>query len=272
MKRNEELQKKLDLALEMDRKIVGVRLLKTAEDFQHSKAQAIRSRLPYCMMVGGASKGNLMKGTGENMGCSGASLALGFLKATPEFYCGQQYYDMGTYKNVDIAKKTSDKISMIEEDKYGVEVGALELMEETPDVVIMVVNPFNAMRIIQGYSYSYGTNDAFKMAGMQAICAESTSYPYVSQKINVSLLCAGTRMLNQWGTDELAISMPFTLLEKTIEGVLKTINPLERDGNKKVIAAKADKIQPEALQLEEPIVYGQNYDTGFYFVGEKGKI
>ena len=70
-------------------------------------------------------------------------------------------------------------------------------MEKDPDVVIVVSTPYNIMRLIQGYSYYYGSYKGFKMAGNQAMCAEITACTYVTNEINTSMMCSGTRFLSK---------------------------------------------------------------------------
>ena len=57
-------------------------------------------------------------------------------------------------------------------------VRPLEDFTEAPDVVIIVSYPRNIMRLIQGYTYHFGTAQGIKMVGNQAICAEATAHPY----------------------------------------------------------------------------------------------
>ena len=58
---------------------------------------------------------------------------------------------------------------------------------------MIAANPFNVMRIVQGYAYHYGMLKNVNMIGNQAICLECTARPYVLKDMNVSVLCIGTR-------------------------------------------------------------------------------
>lgn len=72
-------------------------------------------------------------------------------------------------------------------------VRPLEDFTEAPDVVIIVSYPRNVMRLIQGYTYHFGTAQGIKMVGNQAICAEATAHPYMENGMNISCLCNGPR-------------------------------------------------------------------------------
>lgn len=262
-----ELVKKLSNALGLNRHTVGVRFLSSVEEYDACSAQAIKHKLPYCVMVKSASAGHRIKAKAENMGCSGGSRALGMDAVSESYTSGEDYSGFGIFHDRSVAKKVVHHISIRQETPYGVELSALDLMEEDPDLVIQITVPYNAMRLVQGYTYFYGTYANFKIGGLQAICSESTAYPFESGDINITMMCAGTRYICNWGRDELAVSMPYEKFEKTIDGLLLTIDPLERDGDKQRIERNFKK----ADLLELDLHYGQNYDTGYYEFGKSGK-
>ena len=262
-----ELVKKLSNALGLNRHTVGVRFLSSVEEYDACSAQAIKHKLPYCVMVKSASAGHRIKAKAENMGCSGGSRALGITEASERYKSGEAYESFKIFEDISVAKKVAENMSIYRKKPYGVEVSSLELMENEPDVVIQISDAYNIMRLIQGYTYSYSTYANFKIGGLQAICSESTAYPFESGNINITMMCAGTRYICNWGRDELAVSMPYEKFEKTIDGLLLTIDPLERDGDKQRIERNFKK----ADLLELDLHYGQNYDTGYYEFGKSGK-
>ena len=83
------------------------------------------------------------------------------------------------------------------------------MYDEEPDVVLVVTNSYNGMRIVQGYTHVFGYNTSFKIAGNQAICSECTAFPFESNDINVSLLCSGTRYKAKWGDEEIGNRISF---------------------------------------------------------------
>ena len=50
----------------------------------------------------------------------------------------------------------------MEKGYIGVSVAPIEQLNDFPDVTIIVTNPYNAMRIIQGYAYFYGMPKVFE--------------------------------------------------------------------------------------------------------------
>lgn len=109
--------------------------------------------------------------------------------------------------------------------------------------MIVVSTPYNIMRLIQGYSYYYGSYKGFKMAGNQAMCAEITACTYVTNEINTSMMCSGTRFLSKWQKDEMAMGIPGDKYEKVIQGVYHTADPLERDADKERIKKHLKRIR-----------------------------
>lgn len=119
----------------------------------------------------------------------------------------------------------------------------------------MIANPYNVMRVVQGYTYYFGIQTSFKMTGNQAICSESTAYPYLSNDINVSVLCIGTRHQAGWKDDELSISFPFNRFFKITDGIMNTLNIMDNNAKKKIIEKK---LRDNFIKNFE-IIYDHNY-------------
>ncbi len=261
-----DIAKKLQNLLELDREIVGVRLIWDEEDYNACPAQQILYKLPYCTMVKSASTGARIKARPDNMGCFGATMAFGMMELPPQFYSGEMYMAFQMYHDVDAAAGVANNIAVLDKCPYGLEISAIDRMDKDPDVVIIPTIPYNAMRIVQGYSCYYGTQTNFKMAGNQAICSEATTTVYKTQDINVTMMCSGTRYISQWSDNELAVGIPYSRFEKVVEGVAETADSVEQDRKKKYImdsfAADGDSESAPELHL------GQNYHTNQYQVGK----
>ena len=62
---------------------------------------------------------------------------------------------------------------------YGVEIAPLsDYVSYDIDVVILITNPYNAMRITQGYAYHNGPIKNVQFSGMQALCEECMTRPF----------------------------------------------------------------------------------------------
>lgn len=239
--------KKLYSALEIERKAVGVKFLFDQDSYEKADAKAATNKIPYCVMLRLATQGYSMKANLETSGCGGAIKALGLDAPKPSFNSGCEYNAYGIYQDLAISKNAVKNITFCTHKIYGVMVKPVELYEDEPDVVIMVTNSYNTMRIVQGYTYKFGVQTQFKFAGNQAICSECTAYPFESNSINISMLCAGTRYISGWKEDEIAIGIPYGKFIETCDGIFKSINGIETNQSKKIILNKIEK-----NELEDP--------------------
>ncbi|MDD2371654.1 MAG: DUF169 domain-containing protein [Firmicutes bacterium] len=258
-----ENAKWLEILLDLKRNPVGVKFFLSKEEYDNFDAPENTNILPYCVVVKRASDGKCQKIHKGHSGCMGSAWALGLAEPTKEVLSGERRSNYGTYKDKGICRKISKNMVYCQHDTYGLAIMPLEAFKEEPDIVIIVTNPFNGMRIAQGYAYKHGHIENIKFSGMQAICQECTSLPYEESRINFSMLCAGTRMLANWKEDELGIGMPYRIFEDIIEGLKKTVNPLERNKGKKKIE---QKIKTADLNLNDDfnIEYNSNYDDKVY--------
>ncbi|MCI8319584.1 MAG: DUF169 domain-containing protein [Dorea sp.] len=265
----------LNNALELERHVVGVKFLYTKEEFEKADVNQLKSFLPYCVMVKSAASGASLKASKENFGCPDGAVSLGIYEPLKEgfedrepdyFVSGKRYAEPGVYKDLETSQKTMEHIVILKKKAYGILLRPLEKFEEEPDVVILIADTYNMMRLVQGYSYEYGTFNNYRLAGNQAICSESTAYPFVNNNINISLLCSGTRQNSKWKDSELAMGMPYHMFPKVLNGLYQTINPLVRDE----VKARIEKNMKDTNQEIIKIVYGTNYDSGIYRFGEKG--
>lgn len=228
----------LNCALELESKIVAIKFLFTEEDFNQADAKHITSKMNYCVMVKLATMGRSLKAKGDDLACEAGARALGLKPIDDYNKSGQSGKKLGLYNDMTTSKSARDAMSYCDHKAYGIMVKPLEEYEDDPDVIIIVTSPYNAMRIIQGYSYFNGIHSTFKMSGNQAICSESTAFPYLSNGINTSLLCIGTRHKAGWKDNELSVSFPFNSFFKITEGVMNTINIMDSNAKKEIIEKK----------------------------------
>jgi uncharacterized protein (DUF169 family) len=87
------------------------------------------------------------------------------------------------------------------------------------------------------------------MLGNQAVCVECTAYPIITNQINISLFCSGTRFLAKWLDTEIAVGIPFDKFANVIEGVRLTVNAVEMNKRKEVIKAKLEKLGYDGSQI-----------------------
>ena len=248
-----ELASRLECAVDWPRKCVGVRFLFTKKEFEEARGVELTRPINYCMMVKSATLGHAVKGDASAHRCIAAARALGIAEMDEMHRSGRRGLRTRLYHDLGTAKYTRDRQTVCDHKAYGVLVKPLEQYaddEPVPHMVLLITTPYYAMRVIQGYTYYYGIETNFKMSGLQAVCSESTAYPYMSNHINLSTLCGGTRLYCQWGDEELAVSIPYGRFPLTVEGTLRTMN-LQDNNAKKAVAR--EKLQARGMAEEFPL-------------------
>ncbi len=247
--------------LDLSRKIVGVKLIKTPEEFEIIDAIKISRPLSYCMAVKSATCGYSIKFNKETSDCEGSTRALGLEEPSYDYFNGTEGCKLGLFKDKEIAMTTASETSNIFAYTYGVLVQPIEKYGPNiyPDVVLIISYPREMMRVIQGYTYHYGITKNISMSGNQGICVETTAYPLINDTINVSFLCSGTRFLANWSKDEVAIGMPFHMFSNVVNGVYHTINSVEMDDRKHEISKAFSAGDIADLEME----YGKTYYTEY---------
>ena len=252
---------KLSACLQLDRKAVGVRFLFTKEEYDACPVPVAKAKMAYCVMVKIASGGVRLKADLSLFGCGGATRALGLEPPSPGFLAGAEYLDFGLYQDLATAKDAARHITLCNHKLHGVMLQPLSDFTEDypPHVVLLVTNTYNAMRLVQAYTYKFGTYDGFKMAGNQALCAECTAYPFESNAINLSMLCAGTRYLAGWKDTELAIGLPYARFLEVCDGLYQSANGAEGDQRKAVIRQELAQRQLPDPGLKDGDAYFLRY-------------
>ncbi len=252
-----EAVENIGLALQLDRKIVGVKFLFDEDEFKKADAKKLGNKMPYCVMVRTAMAGKSLKAAGENCGCPGGAKALGMVELDEFALSGRHYQELGLYQDLATSKDVQQKMTFCRHKACGVMVKPLEKYDEEPDVVLIVTNPYNGMRIVQAYTHVFGFNTGYRMSGNQAICSECTAVPFETNNMNVSLLCAGTRYKAKWADDEMAVGFPFNQFLPIVRGLYGTLDLVEPNEKKADIETRCF-----VLSKTPPVIhYNKNYWT-----------
>ena len=252
-----QLAAKLYAALDMERRVIGVRLLRTEEEYQQTEAREPGGAINYCQMAAAASRGNAIKSDRHHIKCASGIRALGFDHRDAGNSRGENWLRLGLYEDPDVSRQVRGRIDFIPEGTFGVLLQPLENYEKMPDVVMVVTTPYNIMRITQGYAYRHGQPEHLNMIGNQAICLECTASPYTTDSINVSTLCIGTRHQAGWKDTEMACGISGNKFSDTVGGIMATINIMESDANKEQIEKR---MKEYGIEIPE-IRYHYNYYT-----------
>lgn len=252
-----EAVKKINCALRLNRKIVGIKFLFDKEEFDKAEAKKLTAKMPYCVMIRNAMEGKSLKASVENAGCPGGARALGMIDPDETSSSGRHYLKLGLYQDLSTAKNVYKNATFCRHKLFGIMVKPVEEYDTEPDVVLIVTNPYNVMRIMQAYTHLFGFNSSLKMSGNQAICSECTAFPFENNDINVSVLCAGTRYNAKWNDDEMAVGFPFNKFLQIVYGLYATLDKVEPNKKKSEIETRCRE-----SGMEAPLInYNKNYYT-----------
>lgn len=218
----EESSQYLIEELKLKRKPVGIKILYSKEEYEKFPFEESTYKMSYCVYVEKATRGMALKHSLKNHYCDGATTAFNLEYPSDRIESGEEYFSYGLYKTRAAAKRLRDGVQGIYRQNievYGIATGPLESFEEAPDIVILICNPYQIMRIEQGAVYKTGERLHFSSAAMQGICSEVTVEPYLTGRINISTLCPSTRHLAKWREEDMAVGIPYELLDDIIIGI-----------------------------------------------------
>lgn len=246
-------------ALVLRRDVVGVRFLYFKHEYDNLEVEEYGKKTSYCMMVKHAMDGNHFKAKLEHFGCRCAIEALGLDDEMECVESGQRYYSLNLYESRAVAKDVTRDISRIKQKINGIEIGPLNQLEDA-DVVMFMVNAYQLMRVVQGYTYKWGIPKNLYMAGNQGVCADLTAGPFEKNDMNFSVLCAGTRKMCAWGDDEIGVGLPIQQFSPLTDGIIQTMNYIDYPNHKNQISER----------LEDPMELGVAVDKNLHY-GKLGK-
>lgn len=248
---------KLKKALDLQRAIIGVKFLYTKEEFENTDIKVFQGKRQFCAMVKEGMEGNTYKYSKDNFGCRCGAESLGVVKELDNVISGERYYATKLHVSRSVAKKAQKSVLRISHLVYGIVVGPLETLDEA-DIVILMADTYQGMRIIQGYSYHFGVAENISMIGNQGVCSDLAAKPYENNDLNMSILCAGTRMANKWTKAEIGFGMPIDQFDTIVDGVIQTLNPIEYPPVKKEIKDRLDSPDELGIKIDPNEHYGKS--------------
>lgn len=252
MRNNAEMNKDLEILLELSLRPAGVRFLYTPEQYAAAESPEFKKGMAYCNMVRLAGLGKSFKAASQHSSCGGGSVAMGLTPINTYRSSGNSYNkdNLWLYDTIGTARKVVEEMPFMEVAVYGLEVRPLSLYANyNPDVVIIIDNPYNMMRLVQGYAFHYGMKPDVRLSGNQALCSELTVNPFMNNDINLSMLCSGTRHRCNWGDNAMGIGIAYSKLPSILSGLFHTMPDTEPKDKKLAIAERA-KAAGETIETQ----------------------
>lgn len=230
--------------LNLEQNVIGVRFIEFKADYDKLECEERRSTI--CGLTRMALNGTHLKAHGGRIRCEYGAYALGILEPGESMKAAQSYAVCGLYDSKSLARQVQESMRYIPQRVYGVEMAPLDEMEKA-DLVVLVGNTLQAMRVFQGYAYHYGNPEHLSFFGNQAACGDLISKPFMNHDINLSLFCAGARTWGRFKENQVGISMPGSMFSQVAHGVEMTIDAVN---NEKEKAEIIDRVKPLGVTLE----------------------
>ena len=243
-----EFQAALSTSLLLESTPVGVRIIRSAEEFSSHPFSQPQVPVHYCSAVKMATEGTSLKLDLGDMSCDTAPRTLGLESGFLDEDFVDSYVTGGLYADHARAEEVLAQVATLQ-NVTGVALGPLESFDDLtpPDVVIVSTLPYGAMRIAQATSYG-GKRARSNVIGMHGVCSECTAAPVATGEVCTSLLCSGTRYIAGWDERLVSVGVPFDLLPAIVDALLSTVARYETDERKDGIRASGSMPSPEIAQ------------------------
>ena len=252
---DKDLYKKFCLSLGLTRKVVGVKFIFLPEEYDDLEVDEPDRKGTFCALTGKAMKGSTTKAKLDYFICNGGPEMFGMMPICSYVDSCKQYSKYKLYKDAAIARQVQEDLCKINQKIYGVLVGPIDEMEDA-DVVMFLCNGWQIMRVVHGYGYRNGMPKNMSTIGVQGICSDLVSRPYVCNDINISAMCIGARANTGADDGEMGVGMPIHIFEELMEGVLKTVNPGMETRRKKELLERLSDPNELGFEIEMNKTYG----------------
>lgn len=241
----------LTIALDLSRVIAGVRLL---SEHEYSNLNVVEQRGPVCFLIRKAVEGNHIKANMDLIACNYGRFAIGVEKPHQRILDGEGYGKCGLYKDEEVARSIAQGFKYLDSKHAGLEAGPVSSVDK-PDIIEIVCNTRQAMRLFQGYAYNFGIPKNLISIGNQAGCSDMIAKPIYNDDINISFFCRGARDYGRFGDGEIGVAIPVNQYVKVAEGVFNTIDPYCNIKEKRILTKKFANAGLEC-EFDEQASYG----------------
>lgn len=217
-----DLLRQLELSLHLNKKPVGIHFFLIPEEYDDAAVPSSDSKMSICSYINQAAEKKIRrKISWEHVSCTGGLSALGLKKPGNFVKSGKQFFLMRLYESMAVARKVISQLGFMEMQIYGFEIGPLEQLNSA-DVVIILGNAWQMMRMVHGYTFHYGVPENLGTAGNQGVCADLAARPFQKNDFNFSMLCPGARIHMKSSENEMGCGMPIHQFKTIAASVVAT--------------------------------------------------
>lgn len=218
LEKNKKYCEVIESKIKLDAKPVAMKLIKTEGDLPEGY-DLIDEKIRHCEMVRKASLGSKFYSTLEQQMCLGGAGAIGLRDMPPKLANGEKYFSLGRFQDLETAKKLTGKLSIVEEEHLGIIYAPLDEADFEADVIEVITEPVGGMILAQSIVYKTGEKITPSFAGIQSLCGDAFANPYISDGINFTLGCDGSRKAADIKDNEMAIGISAAKIEEVISGL-----------------------------------------------------
>ena len=210
----------LRTSLKMKGSPVAIGFAATKEDIPPGIPE-IDKAIKHCMMVSLArNEGRIFYSTSEKHECMGGAFALGLKDLTPTLKTGKFYYKLGKFESITSSKRTMDSVPHLPTgDTYATMYAPLEKTPFTPQVILIITNPWAMLKLAQSSLFRLGGRAHAEFSGIQSVCSDTVAQTYLTGKPNFSLGCDGSRRFSGIADDEMVMGFPSEMLPEIVDAV-----------------------------------------------------
>ena len=205
---------KLKQTLNLNSDIIGVKLI-----YEHNKNINISPKFKeavqmerYCEYVKRASHGEFLKIKKGDFSCHTVEVMLGFKES----------------ENLELTMRLEVKGL-----KYILLFPINRHLLENYDSIILILNPFDCMNIIEAYVRLYQKLLKITCGAINGVCSEVTAYVIKRNEVNFSFLCPESRRNEVFSDCELLCGIPAKMTNDLIDEIIKIT--LKRKATKELV-------------------------------------
>ena len=199
-------------------KPVAMKLIKSEDEIPEG-FNLIDEKVRHCEMVRKASLGEKFYSTVEEQMCLGGAGAIGLRDMPEKLANGEKYFSLGRFKDLETAKSLTSKLSIIEDKHWGMIYAPLDEADFKADVIQVITEPVGGMKLAQSIVYASGEKINPSFAGIQSLCGDAFSNPYIEGSVNFTLGCDGSRKAADIKDNEMTIGISAEKIDEVISGL-----------------------------------------------------
>lgn len=208
---------------------VGVKLIHRLSELPRN-VKEIDEAHRHCEMVQEARRSGLLFFAPPSKHlCKVAAVSLGLMNPTEELRQRQMqglFQRRRRFKTEEMLWKFVEGTPKLPRKYAAILYGPLGSMPIEPDVVVLICDPSQAMKIIQAHQYLTGERANLSLGGLFSLCADAVSTPHMKGNINLAIGCEGAREHAGLKDYELSVGFPYRMAE-TLTEALQTIAKYE---------------------------------------------